>query len=302
MNPPFTQTPSANQRPQQPPQHLPYDSRRVSSDLNEGFQPTTTNSGNTSEPPVECDSEDALEDLDVPDIPINRPAAMGNHKGLFTLNTEVADGVLGWHPPGLVLRPFASDYFAEEVIATLPPPLKSNGSSISRYFAASNCHESIQNVRETSDWASIKDDPVFQSISDNGPFVPIDYLKTHRTGSEHEVQRKEYETDEGEFSREPETGGSQGEHKNSRGWSVMDNLEQALNSRDLSTIVKQRHPMKVEPVDPARAEPQRQLDSNDESLSGRQIPPPKSAFYAPNNSMGQTRSRSRSPGTPDDRD
>jgi len=216
---------------------------------------------------------------------------------------EVADRFVDWHAPRLVLRPFASDYFAEEVIATLPPPRKADGTSISKYFSSSNCQESCQNVRETSDWPSIKDDPVFQTIADGGPSIPVDYFRAHRTCSEHDESRDVSETEEGEFSREPDAAGSQGERKDGRGWSVMDNLEQALNSRDLSTAAKQRHMTVVESNNLASVEPWRQVDGEARIVSSRPPPPPKSTLEAHNKSLDQTASSpSGSPESLDDRD
>lgn len=202
---------------------------------------------------------------------------------------EVADRFVDWHPPRLALRPFASDYFAEEVIATLPPPRKADGSSISKYFSSSNCRESGQNVRETSDWPSIKDDPVFQTIADDGPSIPVDYLRAHRTCTEHDESRDVSETEEGEFSREPDAG-SQAERKDSREWSVMDNLEQTLNSKDLSTAAKQRHMTMVESNNLASVGPWRQVNDEPGIVSGRPPPPPKSTLEAHNKSSNQTAS------------
>jgi len=90
MNPPFPPPPPPNQQwPHQSPQHGADENHRVSSNLKEGFQPASTNSGNISELPVQLDSEDtlkdALEDLDIPDIPINRQQAMGEYQRLSGL-------------------------------------------------------------------------------------------------------------------------------------------------------------------------------------------------------------------------
>lgn len=87
MNPPFAPPQPPNQQwPHQSPQHVADQSYRVSSDLKEGFQPAATNSGNISELPVQPDSEDALEDaledLDIPDIPTSRQQPMGKYQGL----------------------------------------------------------------------------------------------------------------------------------------------------------------------------------------------------------------------------
>lgn len=226
-------------------------------------------SGNTTELPIEADSHDALEDLDIPDVPIYRQEATGNYQDFSCLDVEITDRLLDWHRPILVVRPFASDYFAEEVIATLPPPLKAKGSSISKYVVASDCQKLIQSVRETSDWASFKDDPVFQKIADDGPSIPIDYRRARHVRSEHEEPTKEPEMEDGEFSREADAASGQRAHKDGHRWSVMDNLEQALNSRDMSTAAKERHLTQVVSTDVARVESRRQVDDNDENMSGR---------------------------------
>jgi len=274
--------------------------------LNEGLQPVSADSAGVSELPVELDTEDALEDvlenLDIPDIPVCRQEAKGNDQGLSGLKVEVTDRSADWHPSRLVVRPFASDYFAEEVIVTLPPPLKADGSSISKYFTASNCQESLQSVREASDWPSIKDDPVFQRIADDGPSILIDYLRAHRTWSGHDEPRNDSEAEEDGSSRELDAASSQGERKDGHGWSVMDNLEQALNSRDVFTTPKQRPLTTVDSNNLASVESWRQVDDGAGIVSPYPRPIPKSTFHAHNGSLDQTASsRSGSPESLDGR-
>ena len=83
----------------------------------------------------------------------------------------------------------------------------------------------------------------------------------------------------------------------------MDNLEQALNSRESSSTAKQGHLTRVELIDPVRAEPKREVDDKTAIVSGRPSPSSefKSEVYI--KSMGQTASsRSGSPESPGDRD
>jgi len=229
-----------------------------------------------------------------------------------------------WHPPKLVVRPLASDYFAEEVIATLPPPPpKADGSSPSKYFTCANFQESIRSVRDTSDWVAIKDDPVFQCIAENGDSLPIEYLTAHRGFPDHDEENMDLDTEEGELSQERNTASIHPDKKDSHGWSVMDNLEQALNSGDFSAAAKQRHATPLESLDAERFQLRHHVEDSAEEASARAAeeklaalgvtglpkpvraparpyPPPNVAPELSHDLVGQaSRSRSRSPETHD---
>ncbi|KAI9880607.1 MAG: hypothetical protein M1830_001958 [Pleopsidium flavum] len=253
MHPPSSQIPPSYQNwSQQPLQHSPEFGRRASRDFNDGIQLMPAKSRQTSEASFELESEaDDLEGLDVPDI-------------------RTGPGAMGWHPPKLVGRPFASDYFAEEVIATLPPPPpKPEGSSLSKYFTYANFQDIVRSVRETGDWAAIKVDPVFQCIPDNGDSVALEYLTAHRGSLDQEADNMDVETEEGELSQEQTTASQDPDKQDSHGWSVMDNLEQALNSGDFTAAAKQHQTTPPGSIDAEKVQLQEQAEDSAEEASAR---------------------------------
>jgi hypothetical protein len=71
-------------------------------------------------------------------------------------------GVIIWHPAKQVTRALPSTFDAAEESALRPTPEKlDNGESVSVYFMAENSHEAFLDVRQTDEWESIRDDPIF---------------------------------------------------------------------------------------------------------------------------------------------
>jgi hypothetical protein len=103
----------------------------------------------------------------------------------------------------------------------------------------------------------MKDDPVFRHIGDNGDLIPISELlaswgrcRRRGDGADQNESRK--------LSIPSDHGGNQSDQP---GWSVMDNLENALNSGDFTAVSNKQTQVKSEPFDMAEME---QLDMAEE--------------------------------------
>ncbi len=119
-------------------------------------------------------------------------------------------------------------------------------------MTTTNYELAAQSVKDTSDWAIVKDDPVFQQIPDNGPCIPIKDLIPRRGLSEHHKPIMLHDAEEGELTPTPATACDEAEQKDITGWNVLDNLEHALNS---VSATKQRHSTRQKSIDSETMEP-----------------------------------------------
>jgi hypothetical protein len=128
-------------------------------------------------------------------------------------------GVIIWHPAKQVTRALPSTFAEAEEDALKPTPEKlDNGDSVSMYFTAENSHEAFLNVRQTDEWETIKDDPVFVVFTDEemqNNLVSLEDCIAQRDRSD---EYQEYAQQDGDL-----------EMRDAQ-WDIMDNLEQALNT------------------------------------------------------------------------
>lgn len=128
-------------------------------------------------------------------------------------------GVIIWHPAKQMTRALPSTFAEAEEQSLEPPPDKlDNGESVSMYFMAENSHEAFLNVRQTDDWDSIRDDPVF--------VVFTDAEMQHNLVSLEDCIAQRDRPDE--FSASSRQDDDQEMHDAT--WDIMENLEQALSS------------------------------------------------------------------------
>ncbi|KAF2829198.1 hypothetical protein CC86DRAFT_185972 [Ophiobolus disseminans] len=144
-------------------------------------------------------------------------------------------GVIIWHPAKQVTRALPSTFEEAEEQSLKPTPEKlDNGESVSMYFTAENSHEAFLDVRQTDEWETIRDDPIFVIFTD---------AEMHRNLVSLEDcigQRDRLD----EYFRE--TRRDDDEEMPDVSWSVMDNLEQVLsgtNGEDLQPSTVQHTTM-----------------------------------------------------------
>lgn len=129
-------------------------------------------------------------------------------------------GVIIWHPAKQVTRALPSTFDeAEHQALDAAPEALDNGDSVSMYFTAENSHEAFLDVRQTDDWETIRDDPVFVVFTD-------EEMRNNVVSIEDCIAQRD-RTDES--SDATKHGEDQEMHDAS--WDIMENLEQALTSR-----------------------------------------------------------------------
>jgi hypothetical protein len=134
-------------------------------------------------------------------------------KGNELIDPNFSLGVLIWHPPKQVTRALPSTHHEANENALRPPPPKlGNGESVSIYFDLHNTYEAFLNVRETDDWPHVRDDPAFVEF----PKGPCDMIRI-----EDVCQNRYRDWADVETEVNPRKENSD---------SIMDNLEQALES------------------------------------------------------------------------
>jgi hypothetical protein len=140
-------------------------------------------------------------------------------------------GVIIWHPAKQVTRALPSTFAEAEEDALKPTPEKlDNGDSVSMYFTAENSHEAFLNVRQTDEWDTIKDDPVFVVFTD-------EEMQNNLVSLEDCIAQRDRPD---EFQEDTQQDGDL--EMRDANWDIMDNLEQALtttNGTARTTAVKQ---------------------------------------------------------------
>jgi|TARA_R110002003_G_scaffold96_34_gene7711 hypothetical protein len=121
-------------------------------------------------------------------------------------------GVIIWHPAKQVTRALPSTFDEAEEQALKPTPDKlDNGESVSMYFMAENSHEAFLDVRQTDEWESIQDDPIFVVFTDE------------------EMRRNLVSLEDCIAQRDRPDPRDDDEEMPDASWSVMDHLEQVLS-------------------------------------------------------------------------
>ncbi|KAL5118098.1 hypothetical protein ACEQ8H_003933 [Pleosporales sp. CAS-2024a] len=128
-------------------------------------------------------------------------------------------GVIIWHPAKQVTRALPATFDEAEEQALKPAPDKlDNGESVSVYFMAENSHEAFLDVRQTDEWETIKDDPIFVVFSDEDMqqnLVTLEDCIAQRDRPDEDYTLQQRDDDE----EMPDAS-----------WSVMDHLEQVLST------------------------------------------------------------------------
>ncbi|KAH0562601.1 hypothetical protein GP486_002725 [Trichoglossum hirsutum] len=176
--------------------------------------------------------------------------------------TEPARGEITWLAPKPVGRPLSAAFSLSEAEESLPPPWpEESGNSVSKYFNLKSLSEACVTIRDAEDWEYMKDDPIFQRIGD-GDLIPISELIASRGRS------RQRGTDQNESRESPIPSDHGGNKSDQPGWSVMDNLENALNSGDFTAVSTKQKQVKSEPFDMAETE---QLDRVEESTQRKLV-------------------------------
>jgi hypothetical protein len=128
-------------------------------------------------------------------------------------------GVIIWHPAKQVTRALPSTFAEAEEDALKPTPEKlDNGDSVSMYFTAENSHEAFLNVRQTDEWETIRDDPVFVVFTDEEMQNNLVTLEDCIAQRDRPAESEEVVMHDGDMEMRDAT------------WDIMDNLEQALST------------------------------------------------------------------------
>ncbi|KAG9194638.1 hypothetical protein G6011_04673 [Alternaria panax] len=126
-------------------------------------------------------------------------------------------GVIIWHPAKQVTRALPSTFAEAEAEALKPAPEKlDNGDSVSMYFTADNSHEAFLNVRQTDEWETLKDDPVFVEFIDED-------MRSNLVSLEDCIAQRDRPDESYDETRQDEDS-----EMRDATWDIMDNLEQAL--------------------------------------------------------------------------
>ncbi|KAF2188119.1 hypothetical protein K469DRAFT_768460 [Zopfia rhizophila CBS 207.26] len=142
-------------------------------------------------------------------------------KGNEPIDSNLSLGVIIWRPAKQVTRALPSTYEDAEEQALKPPAEKlNNAESVSIYFTQANSHQAFLDVRDTSEWRKIKNDPIFVVFPDDKDMdlIPIEDCISKRDRPDEQLEEIKVEEEDEEM--EDST------------WNVMDNLEQALSGQD----------------------------------------------------------------------
>lgn len=173
---------------------------------------STTNQNNTGEkPPIFLGSDDWDFEFDGAIWPKSNEA----------VDPALSLGVIIWHPAKQVTRALPSTFAEAEAQALEPAPEGlGNGESVSMYFTTENSHEAFLDVRQTDDWSSIQDDPVFFVFTDEqmqGNVMSIEDCVAQRDRPDESSENKDQNEDH---------------EMHDASWDIMRNLNQALMSKD----------------------------------------------------------------------
>ena len=123
------------------------------------------------------------------------------------------------------------------------PSVEDNERPLSRYLAYEDSDSLAQNIKESSYWDDLKEDPMFQSIPDDGDIIPVAELISHRDLHDDIEEGSETEKEDGELTQESNIMSDEPES-----WDVMNSLEHALNAGGTPANVNQ--PMGEPPHQP----------------------------------------------------
>jgi hypothetical protein len=169
-----------------------------------------------------------------------------------------------WLAPKPVGRPLATTFSQSEAQDPLPPPWpEDSGKSVSKYISLDSLNETCASIRNSNGWEDMSNDPIFREIGDDRGLVSIDELFASRGHD----RRYEGDADRNQSRASPGSSDYGGNQSDQPGWSVMDNLEYALNSGDFTAASGQPKQTPLEPFDIAEME---QLDRAEE-LTQRKI-------------------------------
>ena len=130
-------------------------------------------------------------------------------------------GIIIWHPAKQVTRALPSTFAEAEAQALEPTPeALGNGESVSMYFTAENSHEAFLDVRQTDDWCTIRDDPVFVVFTDEemqNNAISIEECITQRDRPDELSESKNQNEDH---------------EMRDASWDIMENLDQALTNKN----------------------------------------------------------------------
>jgi hypothetical protein len=136
-------------------------------------------------------------------------------------------GVIIWHPAKQVTRALPSTFDLAEEHALQPTPEKlDNAESVSVYFMAENSHEAFLDVRQTDEWESIRDDPIFVVFTDTDMrqnLVSLEDCIAQRDRPDEYLSTAEMDDDE---------------EMTDASWNVMDHLEHELSSTNGASTAK----------------------------------------------------------------
>ncbi|KAF2855678.1 hypothetical protein T440DRAFT_160419 [Plenodomus tracheiphilus IPT5] len=129
-------------------------------------------------------------------------------------------GVIIWHPAKQMTRALPSTFEeAENQALDVAPEGLDNGDSVSMYFTAENSHEAFLDVRQTDGWETIRDDPVFVVFTD-------EEMENNVVSIEDCIAQRDRPDEPSGVTRHDED-----QEMHDASWDIMENLEQALNSR-----------------------------------------------------------------------
>jgi hypothetical protein len=155
-----------------------------------------------------------------------------------SVDPNLSLGVIIWHPAKQVTRALPSTFDEAEEQALRPTPEKlDNGESVSVYFMAENSHEAFLDVRQTDEWDSIRDDPIFVVFTDR------DMRQNLVSLEDCIAQRDRSDTNPVNTQRDDD------EEMPDVSWNVMDHLEQELSSTSGASRPEQMEHERSSPIE-----------------------------------------------------
>lgn len=111
-----------------------------------------------------------------------------------------------------------------------PPSVEDDGRSLSKYLGRENLESLNQNIKDSTYWDDLKEDPMFQPISDDGAVVTFAELISHRNLHDSAGEGSDSEREDGELTQESNIMSDEPDS-----WDVMNSLEHALNTGGVPT-------------------------------------------------------------------
>lgn len=152
--------------------------------------------------------------LDIPDMP---PSTV------FLTDQTILSGASSFR---LVERPLPANF----VVADAFSPLKlskyeDEGRCQSKYWVRGVLDDLSKNIRDSSDWDDLSQDPIFSTISSDGQVIPLEDLISLYSSREVRKEIQEVENKDDEDLQELSSPKS-----DSNTWDVMESLEHALSA------------------------------------------------------------------------